>query len=221
MCRLYWTLAGTRKKFYQVRNFAKPSILLNVTTRNLLWKCRDNQAVNYPRRWSTANTKIRAHSKHTKIPSLFLRSALEVSKLHTNCMSCPFMTVFRITIRCWWPYFFLQIISLGILLSHVHGIPHGWIYPNDIVAQHLQVTFLQLLLTTQLRYTVRVSILAPQENCNPGRNVTALVMWLLHNSCISASKQLSFHLLYAKHSQTPSAGPAIMIMKTIRTERMN
>ena len=181
----------------------------------------DNQAVNYPRMCSTPNTKIRAHSKHMKIPSLFLRSALEVSMLHTNCMSCPFMSGFRITIRCWRPYFFSQIISLGILLGHVHGIPHGWIYPNHTVAQHLQMTFLQLLLTSQLRYTICVSILAPQENCNPGRNVMALVMWLLHNLCISATKQHSFHLLHAKHSRTPSAGPTIIMIKTIRTERMN
>jgi len=59
---------------------------MNVTTKKLLWKCRDNQAMNYPRKCSTANTKIRAHSKHTKIPSLFLRSALEVSMLHTHIL---------------------------------------------------------------------------------------------------------------------------------------
>jgi hypothetical protein len=62
------------------------------------------------------------------------------------------------------------------------------------------MTFLQLLLTAQLRHTICVSILAPQENCDPGRNVTALVMWLFHNLRISASKHLSFHLLHATHS---------------------
>ena len=147
-----------------------------------------------------------------KIHSLFLRSASEISILHTNWKLRPFMTVFCIRFRCWWPYFISQIISLGILLSHVHGIPHGWTYPNHTVAQHLQMTSLQLLLTTQLWYTTCVSILAPQENCNPGINEWHLSHICFTIFCISASKQLSFHLLYTKHSWTPSAGPAMTMM---------